>query len=126
MKPLCDLFGQLYEARVFSEMIHDLVIFQKSVFGFSLQLFSILDYILQSDRYLVSGILKVFFIMLSIIGIFFIFSILVYSRRAIKYAVQLEFYCKAVLSGQYYSTSFEDYTAGSAEEIYILIVVQSN
>ena len=46
--------------------------------------------------------------MLSIIGVFFIFSILAYSRRAIKYAVQLEFYYEVVLSGQYYSTSFED------------------
>ena len=34
MKLLYDLFGQLYEARVFSELIHDRVIFQKSVFRF--------------------------------------------------------------------------------------------
>jgi len=38
--------------------------------------------------------------MLSIIRVFFNFSILAYSR--------LEFYYKVVLSGQYYSASFED------------------
>jgi len=34
MKLLYDLFGQLYGARVFSELIHDRVIFQKAVSGF--------------------------------------------------------------------------------------------
>jgi len=34
MKLLYDLFDQLYEVRVFSELIHDQVIFQKSVFGY--------------------------------------------------------------------------------------------
>ena len=34
--------------------------------------------------------------MLSIIRVFFIFTNLAYSQRAIKYVVQLNFYCKAV------------------------------
>ena len=34
MKLLYDLFSQLYEVQVFSELIHDRIIFQKSVFGF--------------------------------------------------------------------------------------------
>jgi len=34
MQLLYDLFDQLYEARVFSELIHDRVIFRKSVFRF--------------------------------------------------------------------------------------------
>jgi len=63
--------------------------------------------------------------MLSIIGVFFIFCILAHSRSDTNYAVERGFYCKAVLSGQYYSTSFKDYTAGSAEDVYILIIVQS-
>ena len=46
--------------------------------------------------------------MLSIIRVSFIFGILAYSRRAIKYVVQREFYCEAVLLGQYYLASFED------------------
>jgi len=46
--------------------------------------------------------------MLSIIRIFFFFGILAHSRSDIKYAVQREFYCKAVLSDQYYLASFED------------------
>ena len=46
--------------------------------------------------------------MLSIIMVFFIFGTLAHSRSNIRYAVQREFYCKTVLSGQYYSTSFED------------------
>ena len=88
-------------------MIHDQVIFQKSVIR--IQLFSILGYIFQSDQRQYSEFL--------IIGLlyyaqcyrgFFILSILAYSRRAIKYKVQLEVYCKAVLSGQYYSASFKD------------------
>ena len=52
--------------------------------------------------------LSVFFIMLSTIRVSFIFSILVYSRRAIKYVVQREFYYKVMISDQYYSTSFEE------------------
>jgi len=34
MKLLYDIFDQFYEARVFSELIYDQVIFQKSKFGF--------------------------------------------------------------------------------------------
>ena len=41
-------------------------------------------------------------------GFYFIFGILACFRSDIKYAVQREFYYKAVLSGQYYSRSFED------------------
>jgi len=75
-----------------------------------LQLLSIPGYILQSDWCLVFGILnyRSSLVMLSIIGVFFIFSILAYSRRAIKYAVQLEFYYKEVISDQYYLASFKD------------------
>jgi len=75
-----------------------------------LWLFSILGYILQSDRCLVFRILnyRSSLFMLSIIRVFVIFGILAYSRSDIKYTVQREFYYKAMLSGHYYSTSFED------------------
>ena len=63
--------------------------------------------------------------MLSIIRVFFIFSILAYSQSDIKYAAQREFYCKAVVSVSIIRHRSEIYTAGSAEDIYILIVVQS-
>jgi len=124
MKLLYDLFGQLYEARVFdprSDYLSEVGI------RVSLLLFYILGYILQSDRYLVFGILnyRPSLFMLSIIRVFFIFSILAHSRSDIKFAVQRVFYCKAVLSGQYYLASFEVYTAGSAEDVYIMIIVQS-
>ena len=46
--------------------------------------------------------------MLRTIRVSFIFNILAYSRRAIKYAVQQEFYCKATTSDQYYLVSFKD------------------
>jgi len=62
--------------------------------------------------------------MLSIIRVSFIFGILAYSRRAIKYAVQREFYCEAVLSGDIIRYRSKIYTAGSAEDIYFLIIVQ--
>ena len=69
--------------------------------------------------------LSVFFIMLGTIRVFFIFSILAHSWSDIKYAVQREFYCKAVLSVSIIWHRSEIYTAGSAEDVYILIVVQS-
>ena len=69
--------------------------------------------------------LSVFFIMLSINEVSFIFSILAYSQSDIKYTIQREFYCKAVLSVSIIWHRSEIYTAGSAEDVYILIVVQS-
>ena len=67
--------------------------------------------------------LSVFFIMLSIIEVSFTFSILAYSQSDIKYTVQREFYCKAVLSVSIIWHRLETYTAGSAKDIYILITV---
>jgi len=58
-------------------------------------------------------------------GFNLIFGILAHSQSDIKYTVQREFYYKAVLSGHYYSTSFKIHTAGSAKDVYILIIVQS-
>ena len=119
MKLLCDLFGQLYEVRVFSELVHDRVIFQKEVSGFS-------TVILYSWLYLsewsMPGIqnsqLSAFSIMLSTIRVSFIFSILAYARRAIKYAVRLEFYCKVVSSVSIIRHCSKIYTAKSAEDDY--------
>jgi len=75
-----------------------------------LQLFSILGYILQRDRCLVLRILNYqsSLFMLSVIRVSFIFGILAHSQSDIKYAIQREFYCKAMLSGLYYLASFED------------------
>ena len=53
-----------------------------------------------------------------------IFSVLAYSQSGIKYAVQRKFYCKAVLSVSIIWHRSEIYTAGSAEVIYISIVIQ--
>ena len=75
----------------------------------SLRIFYTLGYIFQRDRCLIQNSqLSVFFIMLRTIRVFFIFSILAHSQSDTKYAVQREFYYKAMLSGMYYSTSFED------------------
>jgi len=85
MKLLYDLSDQLYEARVFSELIHDRVIYQKLVFEFSTA-------ILYSWLYLSEwsmpgiGVLK--------LSGFFIFSVLAYFLNDIKYAAQREFYYK--------------------------------
>ena len=90
MKLLYDLFGQLYEARVFdprSDYLSEVGI------RVSLLLFYILGYILQSDRHPVFEILnyRSSLIMLRIIRIFFIFSILVYSRSNIRHAAHQNF-----------------------------------
>ena len=69
--------------------------------------------------------LSVFFIMLKTIRVFFLFNILAHSQSDIKYAVQREFYCKAVLSVSIIWHRSEIYTAGSAEDVYIQIIVQS-
>ena len=66
--------------------------------------------------------LSVFFIMLSIIEVSFIFSILANSQSDIKYTVQREFYCKAVLSVSIIRHCSKIYTAGSAEDFYILVI----
>jgi len=90
-------------------LIHDRVIFQKSVFGF-LYCYSIFFAI----SFRVIDVRYSEFIIISLLYYaqyyrdFLYLQYSGYSRRAIKYAVQLEFYCKAMLSGQYYSTSFED------------------
>ena len=120
MKLLYDLFGQPYEARVFDPRSGYLSEVGIRIF---LQFFSILGYILQSDRCLVFGILyyRSYLFMRSIIRVFFIFGILDHSRSDIKYTVQREFYCKPV----YIRHSSKIYTAGSAEDVYILIIVQS-
>jgi len=67
----------------------------------SLWVFYILGCIFLSNRRQVFRILNYRCSLLcSVLSEFsFIFSILVYSRRAINYAVQREFYCEAVLSG---------------------------
>ena len=57
--------------------------------------------------------------------IFFIFSILAHSQSDIKYAVQREFYCKVVLSVGIIRHCSKIYTAGSAEDFYILVIYQS-
>jgi len=108
MKLLYDLFSQLYEVWVFSEWICKRVIFQKSavtiLYGYFISLaisFRVID--ARYSEFLVIGLLCY----AQYYQDFFIFSFLAYSRRAIKYAVQLEFYCKVVLSGQYYSASFK-------------------
>ena len=69
--------------------------------------------------------LSVFFIMLRTIRVFFIFGVLAHSQSDTKYAVQLEFYCKAVLSVNIIRHCSKIYTAGSAEDVYVLIIVQS-
>ena len=105
MKLLHDLFGQLFEARVFY----------------------VLGYIFQSDRCLVFGVLnyRSSLYMLSIIEVSFILSILAYSQSDIKYGAQRKFYCKAVLSVGIIWHRSKTYTAGSAEDFYILVIDQS-
>ena len=56
--------------------------------------------------------------MLSITRVFFIFSILAHSQSNIKYTVQREFYCKAVLSVCIIQHRLKNYTAESAEDDY--------
>jgi len=126
VKLLYALFGQLHEGRVFSRLITNRVIFQKMVFGISAV---ILFSRLYLSEWMMPGIrnsqLSVFFIMLRLIRVFFIFSILVHSWSNIKYAVQLKFYCKAVLPVSIIRHHSKIYTAGSAEGVYILITIQS-
>jgi len=87
----------------------------------SLWVFYILSYIFHSDRCLVFKILNYRYssFMLSIIGVFYIFSILAHSRSDIKYAIQQKFYYKAVLSDQDYSTSFERFIQQTVQQISI-------
>ena len=56
---------------------------------------------------------------------FLILSILAYSQSDIKYAVQREFYCRVVLSVGIIWHRSKTYTAGSAEDFYILVIDQS-
>ena len=56
---------------------------------------------------------------------FLIFSILAYSQSDIKYAVQREFYYKAMISVSIIWHHLKIYAAGSAEDVHILIMVQS-
>jgi len=90
MKLLYDLFSQLYEARVFSELIHDRVIFQKSVFRFfyGYPLFLAISFRVIDAWSSESLTISLFLFMLSIIRVFFIFGILAHFRSDIKYAVQ--------------------------------------
>ena len=92
-----------------------------------LQLFSIIGYILRSDRCVVFGILnyRSSLFTLSIISVLFIFSFLALSQSDMKYAVQQEFYCKAVLSVSIIRHNLKIYTTESAEGVFILIIVQS-
>ena len=50
-------------------------------------------------------------------GFFFIFDILAYSWNDIMYAVQQEFYYKAMISDQYYLTSFERFIQQKVQKI---------
>ena len=125
MKLLYDLFGQLYEVRVFSEWIRERVIFQKSVVGiiYGYSIFLVISFRIIDARYS-EFLIICLLIMLSIIRISFIFGILAYSRRAIKYVIHRKFYCEAVLSGHIIRHRSKIYTEGSAEDIYISIIVQ--
>ena len=58
-------------------------------------------------------------------GFSFIFSILAYSRRAIKYAVQLEFYCTATTSVSIIWYRSKMYTAGSTEDDYCSVKLRA-
>ena len=93
----------------------------------SLRIFYNLGYIFQSDRRLVFRILnyRSSLFMLSIIRVFFIFSVLAHSQNDIKYAVQREFYCKAVVSVSIIRHRSEIYTVRNAENVYILTIDQS-
>ena len=104
----------------------DRVIFQKSVvrilYGYSI--FSAIS----------SRVIDAWYSEFSIIGLlyyaqdyqgFLYLSILAHSQSDIKYAVQREFYCKVVLSVGIIRHCSKIYTAGSAEDTYILIIVQS-
>jgi len=52
MKLLYDLFHQLYEARLFLELIYDRVIFQKPAFGFcSYSMFLVISFWVIDARY---------------------------------------------------------------------------
>ena len=123
MRLLYNLFGQLYEVLVFSELIHDQVIFQKSVFGFfySYSLFLAISFRVIDAWYSEFLIIGLLYYAQYYQG-FFIFSILAHSQSNIKYAVQREFFYKVMLSGQYYSTSFEDLYNRKCRRCYILII----
>ena len=77
MKLLYNLFDQLYEARIFSELIYNWFIFQKSVFeifyGYSIFLaisFRVID--VQYSEFLIIGLLYLYS---ELTGFFFIFLI---------------------------------------------------
>ena len=76
----------------------------------SLWVFYILGFILRSDWWMVFRILnyRSSLVTFSTFRVFFILSILAYSWRAIKYAIQLEFYCEATTSDQYCLASFKE------------------
>jgi len=92
MKLFCDLFDQLYEVQVCSES--SAVKFHEVGMRDSLRLFYVLGYIFQSDRCLIFRILnyRCSLFMLSIVKIFFIFGILIYSRRINMYAAHRQFF----------------------------------
>ena len=85
------------------------VIFQKSVVGilYGYSIFSTTSYRVIDAWYSEFLIIGLLYYAQYYQGFLYL-QYSVYSRRAIKDAVQREFYCKAVLSDQYYLTSFED------------------
>ena len=118
MKLLYDLFSQLYEVQVFSELIHDRIIFQKSVFRFF---------------YSYSLFLAIFFRGIDAWSSLFMLSIIRIFLSSIFWLI-----LRVILSMQYSGNSIakpcyevsiirhrsKNYTTRSAEDIYILIIVQ--
>ena len=57
--------------------------------------------------------------------VFFIFGVLAYYQSNVKCTVQWEFYCRAELTVSIIRHCSKIYTAGSAEDVYILTIDQS-
>ena len=104
----------------------DRVIFQKSVLGilYGYSIFLDISFRVIDDWYSEFSIIGLLYCARYYQG-FLIFSILAYSQSGIKYAVQRKFYCRAVLSVGIIWHRSKTYTAGSAEDFYILVIDQS-
>jgi len=126
MKLLYDLFGQLYKAQKFSELINDRVIFQKLVFGFfyCYSLFLAISF----------RVIDTWYLEFLIIGLLYYAQYYQGSSSSSVFWLILEVILSMQYSGNFitkqcYQVSIiryrsKIYTTGSAEDVYILIIVQ--
>ena len=112
MKRLYDLLGQLFEVRVFSGLIHDRVIFQKSVVGilygystFSAISFRVID--AWSSEFLTIGLLYLCSV-LSGFSLSSVFWLILGATLGIQYSGNAGILLQSCVISQYYSALFED------------------